>query len=42
MEVNTVWNLKKKEKKIPNAIAQGFKKTPVSVNQPLPSLNGCV
>lgn len=42
MKVNTVWILKKKEKKIPNTIAQGFKKPPMSVSQPLPFLNGCM
>lgn len=42
MKVNIVWNLKKKERKIPNMIAQGLKKHLLSVNQPLPFLNGCV
>lgn len=42
MKVNTTWNLKKKEKKIPSVVAQGFEKTPKLVRQMLPSFKGCV
>lgn len=43
MKINTAWNLKKKKvRKIPNAVAQEFEKSPMLVSQMLPFFKGCV